>query len=501
MHQILRIYNSLTRQKEVFEPLRPPFVGIYLCGPTVYGKAHLGHARAAITFDILFRYLQHLNYTVRYVRNITDVGHLERDLDDGKDKIAQQAKLEEISPMEVAQRYTNSYRKNMEVLNVLPPSIEPCASGHILEQIAMIEKILEYGLAYIIDGSVYFDVAKYNQMHHYGKLSGRSIETTRSGTRSLTKQTDKKQPEDFALWKKATPMHIMRWPSPWGEGFPGWHIECSAMATKYLGNQFDIHGGGMDLLFPHHECEIAQAQAAVQTNLATYWMHNNLVTIDGVKMGKSLGNFITLDALFSGDHPALDQPYSPMTLRFFMLQAHYRSTLSITIEGLKAAHQGYRKLMNGLHLLAKLHQETVATTSGRLDEAIYADCTACYSAINDDFNTAKVLAHLFNLLKKINGWHNGTLEHDSISKAALDQLRTTYTTFTVALLGLKEEHQLTTDPMVETFLKIYQEAKAEKRYDQIDYIRTALHKMGIAIKDHSSGVRWEYQCKHSTLCP
>ncbi|AXI24473.1 cysteine--tRNA ligase [Cardinium endosymbiont of Sogatella furcifera] len=495
MHQILRIYNSLTRQKEVFQPLKPPFVGMYLCGPTVYGKAHLGHARAAITFDVIFRYLQHLNYKVRYVRNITDVGHLERDLDEGKDKIQQQAQLEAISPMEVAQRYTHTYRKNMEALNVLPPSIEPCASGHILEQIAMIEKIIAQGLAYVIDGSVYFDVMQYNQLHQYGKLSGRGIEATRSGTRALVKQTDKKQRVDFALWKKATPMHMMRWPSPWGEGFPGWHIECSAMSTKYLGNQFDIHGGGMDLLFPHHECEIAQAQAALQTDLATYWIHNNLVTIDGVKMGKSLGNFITLDALFTGNHPAIDQPYSPMALRFFMLQAHYRSTLAMTIEGLKAAHQGYRKLMNGLHLLTKRPHEGVrpTPTNGLLDGAIDADCAACYSAINDDFNTAKVLACLFSLLKKINGWYHGTLDDGSISTTAWNQLRHTYTTFVTDLLGLKEEHPSTTDQSLEILLPIYQEAKAEKRYHQIDAIRTALHKMGIAIKDHPNGVDWEYQ--------
>ncbi|WP_243018247.1 MULTISPECIES: cysteine--tRNA ligase [Candidatus Cardinium] len=495
MQQPLHIYNSLTRQKELFKPLRPPFVGIYLCGPTVYGKAHLGHARAAITFDILFRYLQHLDYKVRYVRNITDVGHLERDLDEGKDKIAQQAKLEEVSPMEVAQRYTNNYRKNMEQLNLLPPSIEPCASGHIAEQITMIEKIIQNGLAYIIDGSVYFDVAKYNQMHHYGKLSGRMIEATRSGTRSLAKQTDKRDPVDFALWKKATPMHIMRWPSPWGEGFPGWHIECSAMSAKYLGNQFDIHGGGMDLRFPHHECEIAQAQASLKTDLATYWIHNNLVTINGVKMGKSLGNFITLDELFTGNHSAIDQPYSPMVLRFFMLQAHYRSTLSITVEGLQAAYQGYRRLMNGWYLLTQLEHETVETThtNGRLDEAIYADCAACYSAINDDFNTAKVLASLFNLLKKINGWHNGTLSYAAISKAAWNELRKTYTTFLIDLLGLKEDHNASIHPMLEIVLMTYQKAKAAKQYNQIDFIRTTLHKIGIAIKDHPNGIRWEYQ--------
>ncbi|CCM09950.1 Cysteine--tRNA ligase [Cardinium endosymbiont cEper1 of Encarsia pergandiella] len=495
MHQILHIYNSLTRQKEVFEPLKPPFVGMYLCGPTVYGNPHLGHARAAITFDVIFRYLQHLKYKVRYVRNITDVGHLERDLDEGKDKIQQQAELEAVSPMEVAQHYSNNYRSNMQQLNVLPPSIEPCASGHIPEQIAMIEKIIKHGFAYIVDGSVYFDVAKYNQMEHYGKLSGRIIEAARSGTRALANQIDKKQPVDFALWKKATPMHIMRWSSPWGEGFPGWHIECSAMSAKYLGKQFDIHGGGMDLLFPHHECEIVQAQAALKTNLATYWLHNNLVTIDGVKMGKSLGNFITLDAFFTGKHLAIDQPYSPMTLRFFILQAHYRSTLSVTVEGLKAAYQGYRKLINGWYFLAQLDHERVAlsTESGGLDDGIYEDCAACYRAINDDFNTAKILASLFNLLKKIHGWHNGTLRDASVSRTAFNQLRSTYATFMIDLLGLKEEREATTDQMMEMIQTIYQEAKAEKRYHQIDFIRHSLHKMGIAIQDHPNGIRWAYK--------
>lgn len=495
MQQPLHIYNSLTREKELFEPLTPPCVGMYLCGPTVYGKAHLGHARAAITFDIIFRYLQHLKYRVRYVRNITDVGHLERDLDEGNDKIQQQAKLEEVSPMEVAQAYTNNYRKNMRQLNVLPPSIEPCATGHIPEQIAVIEKIIANELAYVVNGSVYFDVAKYNQMHHYGKLSGRGMEQSRSGTRLLTKQTDKKQSADFALWKEATPIHMMRWPSPWGIGFPGWHIECSAMSAKYLGHEFDIHGGGMDLLFPHHECEIAQTQAAFKTNLAKYWVHNNLVTIDGVKMGKSLGNFITLDALFSGNHPILDEPYDPMTLRFFMLQAHYRSTLSITIPGLKAARQGYRRLMNGWYLLTKLDHEMskVGTTNGTLDSEIYADCAACYSAINDDFNTAKVLASLFNLLKKINGWHNRTLDYTTISPAAFNQLRSTYRIFILDLLGFKENHSATTDEMLPILLTLYQEAKTDQRYAQVDAIRQALHKIGIVVHDHRHGIAWEYQ--------
>ncbi|TDG95111.1 cysteine--tRNA ligase [Cardinium endosymbiont of Culicoides punctatus] len=495
MQQPLIIYNSLTRQKELFRPLSPPFVGMYLCGPTVYGKAHLGHARAAITFDVVFRYLQYLNYRVRYIRNITDVGHLERDLDDGDDKIQQQARLEEVSPMEVAQRYTNSYRKNMEQLNVLPPSIEPCASGHIPEQIAMIEAIIQRGLAYVVDGSVYFDVAAYNQqVDIYGKLSGRTIEETRSGTRSLTGQEGKRNAVDFALWKKATPRHIMQWPSPWGVGFPGWHIECSAISTKYLGPQFDIHGGGMDLVFPHHECEIAQSQAASKTNLATYWMHNNLVTIDGVKMGKSLGNFITLDELFSGNHAVLDQAYSPMTLRFFMLQSHYRSTLSVSMHALKAAHQGYRKLLNGWYLLTTFQHKSVESslTSSVLDAEIYADCTDCHNAMRDDFNTAKAIASLFNLLKKVNGLYNGQLNPETISIAAFDQLRTTYMTFVTDILGLREDSEKTATETMEILLTIYQEAKEAKQYHQVDWIRSALQKIGIAIKDHAKGVNWEY---------
>ena len=330
MRSELKVYNTLTRQKEGFLPLRPPWVGMYVCGPTVYGRAHLGHARSAINFDVIFRYLKHLGYQVRYVRNITDVGHLERDADEGADKVAQQARIEALEPMEVVQRYTNSYRQDMTLLNVQSPSIEPCASGHIPEQITMIERIIGAGFGYEANGSVYFDVEAYHKTHHYGKLSGRVVEELIAGTRRLSGQQEKRNPLDFALWKKATPIHLMRWPSPWGEGFPGWHIECSAISTKYLGPQFDIHGGGMDLLFPHHECECAQAQAAYRTELAKYWLHNNLITIDGQKMGKSLGNAITLEQLFRGTHPLLGQAHSPMTLRFFVLQAHYRSMLSFS---------------------------------------------------------------------------------------------------------------------------------------------------------------------------
>lgn len=500
MQQPLHIYNSLSKEKEKFQPLTPPFVGIYLCGPTVYGPAHLGHARGAITFDVVFRYLQHLNYNVHFIRNITDVGHLEGDLEEGDDKIAQQAKRETISPMEVAQRYTNSYRNNMQQLNVWPPTIEPCASGHIPEQIYMIDKIIQQGLAYVTNGSVYFDTGRYNQSCTYGKLSGRNIETTRPGTRLLTKQGEKRDPADFALWKKASPTHIMRWPSPWGEGFPGWHIECSAIATKYLGKQIDIHCGGIDLLFPHHECEIAQTQAAYKTNLANYWMHSNLLTIDGKKMGKSLGNAITLDELFTGNHPILDQPYTPMTLRFFILQAHYRGVLALSTNGLQAAYQGYRKLMNGYHLLMQLNYPTTTDSTdldmnkqSNLDATIHAICTACYDAINDDFNTAKALAHLFHLLKKINGLYYGELDYNAISKTAFNQLRSTYTTFITDILGLKEDHLIDASALLTMIQTIYQQAKTEKRYQQIDFIRGALHKLGIAIKDHPNGVHWNYE--------
>ncbi len=495
METPLALYNSLTRQKEVFRPLFPPFVGMYLCGPTVYGKAHLGHARSSITFDIVFRYLLHLKYTVRYVRNITDVGHLERDADEGADKIQQQARLEAASPMEIAQRYTNSYRKNMEQLNVLLPSIEPCASGHIPEQIAQIEAIMKAGMAYVVDGSVYFDVEKYNKVHTYGTLSGTVVEAMRSGTRCLTGQAGKRTAADFALWKKATPTHIMRWPSPWGVGFPGWHIECSVLATHYLGPQFDIHGGGMDLLFPHHECEMAQSQVALNTHMATYWMHNNLVTIQGVKMGKSLGNFITLDALFAGDHTALDQSYSPMALRFFMLQAHYRSTLSVSLEALAAAQQGYRKLMNGVYACTALrYPETAeAHTNYPLDAEIQAECANCRAAINDDFNTAKALATLFNLLKKINGLYYGQLDYALLSQDACRTLCTTYRTFVVDILGFKEDHPTSARESIDLVLEVYRQAKAEKRYEQVDFIRSGLQKIGIGIQDHPQGSRWEYQ--------
>jgi len=358
----LYIYDSLTRRLEKFTPATPPFAGLYVCGPTVYGDAHLGHARPAITFDLVFRYLKHLGYRVRYVRNITDVGHLEGDSDSGEDKITKKARLEQLEPMEVVQYYTDRYHDDMDSLNVQKPSIEPRASGHIIEQIEMVKAILNAGYAYEVDGSVYFDVRKYNEQHHYGKLSGRNVEEMMAGNRELEGQEEKRHPADFALWKKASPTHLMRWPSPWGEGFPGWHLECSAMSAKYLGKEFDIHGGGMDLLFPHHECEIAQSNATFGHDTVRYWMHNNMITINGQKMGKSLGNFITLREFFSGNHQELARAYSPMTIRFFILQAHYRSTLDFSNEALQAAEKGLQRLLQALETLDQLKPSDISTT-------------------------------------------------------------------------------------------------------------------------------------------
>ena len=368
MESKLSLYNTLTRRKEVFEPINEGRVGMYVCGPTVYGDPHLGHARPSITFDLMFRYLKALGYKVRYVRNITDVGHLEHDADEGEDKIAKKARLEQLEPMEVAHYYTERYHKAMEQLNVQTPSIEPHASGHIIEQIDFVKRIFDAGYAYESNGSVYFDVEKYNKDYHYGKLSGRNLEDIVANTRDLDGQSDKQNSFDFALWKKASPEHIMRWPSPWSDGFPGWHMECSAMSCKYLGEQFDIHGGGMDLMFPHHECEIAQATAALGKDSARYWVHNNMITIDGQKMGKSYGNFITMEELFNGKHAKLEQAYSPMTIRFFILQAHYRSTLDFSNAALQAAEKGFDRLMKGVETLNKID------TNYRLQDLIHKIC-------------------------------------------------------------------------------------------------------------------------------
>ena len=488
MENKLKIYNTLTRKKELFEPLNPPHVGMYVCGPTVYGDAHLGHARPGITFDIVFRYLKHLGYKVRYVRNITDVGHLVADADAGEDKIQQKARLEQLEPMEVVKYYTDRYHKNMEQLNTLPPSIEPTASGHIIEQIELVKKILKNGYAYESDGSLYFDVEKYNKDHHYGKLSGRRIEELMQNTRELAGQEEKRNPFDFALWKKADPTHIMHWPSPWSEGYPGWHLECSAMGAKYLGETFDIHGGGMDLLFPHHESEIAQANAATGHDPVRYWMHNNMITINGQKMGKSLNNFITLNEFFSGDHPALDQAYSPMTIRFFILQAHYRSTLDFSTDALKAAEKGMRKLFDAFYLLDELKPASSSSIEIKTFE------TQCYEAMNDDFNTPVVIAHLFDLAHSINQTFSGK---ETLTKADIDYIKKFFSTFLFDLLGLKDDktndNSELIDYLMKTILEIRQEAKNRKDYATADRIRDELAKMNIQIKDTKEGTKWNFK--------
>ncbi|MDX5422211.1 MAG: cysteine--tRNA ligase [Hymenobacteraceae bacterium] len=504
MQQKLNLYNTLTRKKEVFEPLHAPFVGMYVCGPTVYGEPHLGHARSAVTFDVLYRYLKHQGYKVRYVRNITDVGHLENDADEGEDKIQKKAKLEHLEPMEVVQHYTNVYHEEMQKLNVLSPDIEPRASGHIIEQIQMIQEILDNGLAYEVNGSVYFDVPAYNQAHKYGKLSGRVIEDLLSNTRETEGQEEKRSPLDFALWKKASPTHIMRWPSPWSEGFPGWHLECSAMSRKYLGTTFDIHGGGLDLMFPHHECEIAQSQASnSHTDAARYWIHNNMITVNGQKMGKSLGNFINLSELFSGNHEMLEQAYSPMTIRFFILQAHYRSTLDFSNEALQAARKGYTKLMNGLHVLEKLKypeepQEMEPNAKelvpdAKLNEEMLKLTEDCYRGLNDDLNTARTIASLFNLLKKINSLYLGQIRMEQLTRGTFDTIRDTYQELVLKVLGLKEEQPGNVEEMLELVLEFYKEAKGAKDYEKVDAIRAELKKQGIVIKDLKTGIDWAYE--------
>ena len=487
MQNNLTIYNSLTRTKEPFQPLHPPFVGLYVCGPTVYSDAHLGHARPAVTFDVLFRYLQHLEYQVRYVRNITDVGHLENDADEGEDKIEKKARLEHLEPMEVVQKYINSFLKNMEQLNTLSPSIEPRASGHIIEQQELIKSILDNGYAYEINGSVYFDVLKYSTRFKYGKLSGRVLEELQENTRTLEGKDEKRNPFDFALWKKATPEHIMRWPSPWSVGFPGWHLECSVMSTKYLGEVFDIHGGGMDLQFPHHECEIAQSTAALGKESVRYWMHNNMITINGQKMARSLGNFITLDQLFSGNHPLLQQAYSPMTIRFFLLQAHYRSTIDFSNEALQAAEKGFRKLMKTIETLNKLKPSLTSTFDITLLRS------KCYEAMDDDLNTPVLLSYLFEGVKYINSAADGV---DKLNSSDLESLKDLFNTFVFNILGLKDEttagndEKLTGD-LMKIIIDLRQNARNNKEWALSDQIRDELKKAGIILNDLKDGAEWE----------
>ncbi len=486
MSRKIQIYNTLTKQKENFTPIVKNHVGMYVCGPTVYGDPHLGHARPGITFDIVFRYLNHCEYNVRYIRNITDAGHLENDADEGEDKISKKARLEQLEPMEIVQFYTLSYHKAMQALNCLAPSIEPRATGHIIEQIEMVKQILKNGFAYEINGSVYLDVNKYNETYRYGILSGRNIEDSLEGTRALDGQSEKKSPVDFAIWKKASPEHIMRWPSPWGKGFPGWHMECSAMSEKYLGKTFDIHGGGMDLVFPHHEAEIAQSNACNNCSPVNYWMHNNMITVDGKKMGKSLGNFITLEEFFTGNHSKLEKSYSPMTIRFFILQAHYRSTIDFGNEALQGAEKGVSKLMSAMETLQKLVPSKSSTYN-----VSELECK-CYSAMDDDFNTPILIAHLFDGVRIINSVKDGK---ESLSSNDLEKLKTLFNTFVTDVLGLisakNNNGNDLTDKVMALVLKLRDNAKSSKDFTTADLIREELNKINIQVNDSRDGSNWK----------
>ena len=493
MEQNLIIYNTLTRQKELFKPLHAPNVGMYVCGPTVYGDPHLGHARPAITFDILFRYLKHLGYKVRYVRNITDVGHLEHDADEGDDKIEKKARLEQLEPMEIAQYYTNRYHAAMEALTVLPPSIEPHATGHIIEQEELVKEILKNGYAYESNGSIYFDVEKYDKEHKYGILSGRNLTDMINNSRELQGVGEKKNQVDFALWKKAQPEHIMRWPSPWSVGFPGWHCECTAMGRKYLGSHFDIHGGGMDLIFPHHECEIAQAVASQGDQMVHYWMHNNMITINGQKMGKSLGNFITLEQFFTGNHESLTQAYTPMTIRFFILSAHYRGTVDFSNEALEAAQKGYERLMNAFDDLERV--PVGSHCDAETDKFVKAFRQRCYEAMNDDLQTPLVISYLFEACHLI----NTLLDHKAeICADCLKELGDAMKLFAFDLLGLKNEkgdnnvaREEAYGKVVDMVLDLRAKAKADKDWTTSDKIRDALAAAGFEVKDTKDGVTWK----------
>ncbi|MEZ4800500.1 MAG: cysteine--tRNA ligase [Flavobacteriales bacterium] len=485
MEQKLSIYNSLSRKKEIFEPIVEGNVGMYVCGPTVYSDVHLGNVRTFLTFDIVYRYLQFLGYKVRYVRNITDVGHLVGDGDEGEDKIAKKAKLEKLEPMEIVQKYTNGFHDVMRIFNILNPSIEPTATGHILEQIEMIQEIIDNGYGYESNGSVYFDVRKFNEKYPYGKLSGRVIDDLYTNTRDLDGQDEKRDPLDFAIWKKADPIHIMQWNSPWGKGFPGWHLECSVMSTKYLGKTFDIHGGGMDLKFPHHECEIAQNVGATGHEPVKYWMHGNMLTVNGRKMAKSEGNGFTPEELITGNHKLLDKGYSPMTVRFFMLQGHYTSTLDFSNEALQAAEKGYKRMVAAIKLLDKL------VPSESSDENITTWKDACYEAMNDDFNTPILISQLFEGVRIINSAKEGKLK---LTAADIELLKATFESFFYDVLGLQAEdagsNDALTDNLMDFILNMRTTAKSNKDFATSDLIRDTLAKMNIQIKDTKEGTTW-----------
>ena len=493
MEQNLLIYNTLTRTKQLFKPLNAPNVGMYVCGPTVYGDPHLGHARPAITFDILFRYLKHLGYKVRYVRNITDVGHLEHDADEGDDKIEKKARLEQLEPMEIAQYYTNRYHDAMKALNVLPPSIEPHATGHIIEQEELVKEIMANGYAYESNGSVYFDIEKYNKDHKYGILSGRNLDDVINNSRELDGVGEKRNQVDFALWKKAQPEHIMRWPSPWSDGSPGWHCECTAMGRKYLGREFDIHGGGMDLIFPHHECEIAQAVASQGKPMVKYWMHNNMITINGQKMGKSLGNFITLEQFFTGNHELLKQSFSPMAIRFFILSAHYRGTVDFSNDALVASEKGLERLMNGLADLDRIQPQ--ADCDAETKKVVNELRQKCYDAMNDDLATPLVISHLFEACSVV----NKLLDHKAtICQDCLEELKSTMRLFAFDILGLADEKAANNEAREEAYGKVVDmvldlrsKARANKDWATCDQIRDALKAAGFEVKDTKDGCVWK----------
>jgi len=495
MQNELKVYNSLSKKKEIFEPINPPFVGMYVCGPTVYSDVHLGNVRTFLSFDIIYRYLKHLGFKVRYVRNITDVGHLESDADEGEDKISKKAKLENLEPMEIVQKYSNDFHKVVAQFNILDPDIEPSAIGHIQEQIQMIQKLVDKGLAYQVNGSVYFDVQKYNEGEKYGILSGRVLEELQAGSRALDGQEEKRNSTDFALWKNASSSHIMRWESPWGIGFPGWHLECSVMSSKYLGETFDIHGGGMDLKFPHHECEIAQSVGVHGKQPVKYWLHTNMLTVNGQKMSKSLGNSFLPSELFSGSHKLLNEPYSPMTVRFFMLQSHYSSTLDFSNDALKAAAKGYKKMTNGLMLAKKLKYEVDddQLKNDKIVAQIDSTIDNCYRALNDDFNTALAIAQLFNLLKKINSIATGNLKPGEIGEEVFNKLLSTYVMLVEEVLGLQEEKPSDVEGMIDIIIGLYKQAKDAKEYDKVDEIRAKLKTFGVVLKDSKNSISWAYE--------
>jgi len=488
----LKVLNSITRKKEVFEPLNPPHVGMYVCGPTVYSDVHLGNVRTFLSFDVINRYLRFLGYKVRYVRNITDVGHL---LDSGEDKISKKAKLDNLEPMEIVQKYANDFRNVMTTFNAVAPDIEPSATGHMLEQIVMIKTLLTKGLAYESNGSVYFDVNKYNETQPYGILSGRKVEDLLEQTRDLDGGDDKRSPLDFALWKKAAPQHIMRWDTEWSDGFPGWHLECSAMSTKYLGEDFDIHGGGMDLKFPHHECEIAQNVGTTGRSGAKYWLHTNMLTVNGQKMSKSVGNSFLPRELISGKHELLNRGYSPMTIRFFMLQSHYASTLDFSNDALEGARKGFMKLSNALRLIHEMEWSESIRESivEKQVEQINKFCDNCHHAMNDDFNTALTIGHLFNIVKKINSINTGQLALEEIGKETFERMKETFLGFSEDVLGLKHESDIDGEELIKVILSEYKEAKAGRNFEKVDELRAQLKAQGVVVKDMKDRIDWAFE--------